>query len=231
MPTILQRRRLLQLDGNSLYTGLNAYWKFGDANDSVNGRHWTLNNTPTFGAAKLGNGMTVTAASSQYASQASNALLMPASGGFTLCGWVNFASVTGLQPILCKYNGGVSADRSYLLNLSTSKFSATIFNQSAVSGGAIHGTTLSTGTWYFFEVTWDLTTVSVNINRGTAVTGTLEGTGMNQSTCPVHMGAYSSYSPSQFASHTLDSVGIWSRALTATELDYLYNSGSGRELY
>ncbi len=97
--------------------------------------------------------------------------------------------------------------------------------------GAIDGsgaTTFSTATWYHVAITFDASAGLIAY-----VNGEVEGS-INLLTGPLGSGAVAVSlgndigSGGRYFDGLIDEVGLWERALTSTEITWLYNSGAGR---
>jgi hypothetical protein len=140
---------------------------------------------------------------------------------FTVSAWVNPSSVTANHTIMGKPRTG-GAD--YLFQVSTSFGVRLSYN---VSGTWYTGTAvnLSLNTWSF--VTFVLS--------GSVVTTYINGVPLATYTLPVPIittvgstfGVGGSGASEYFAG-SLSSIGIWKRALSGSEITFLYNSGFGR---
>jgi hypothetical protein len=91
---------------------------------------------------------------------------------------------------------------------------------------AIHGTVLSTSTWYAVSVTLDGSQSQVMLNNGAATTGTT----MNTFNTPLFVGINSGLA--QALSGRVDAMGIWwGTVLSSSERTAWYNGGAGVEYY
>lgn len=93
-----------------------------------------------------------------------------------------------------------------------------------------HNITITTGQWYFICVVLDRTGLNQASIRqdityiSAAMTGNLDDP--NATDLDFVIGAASD--KLTFVAATIDSVGIWKRALSTQEQDWLYNAGNGR---
>jgi len=92
----------------------------------------------------------------------------------------------------------------------------------------IHGTTISSGTWYFARA-WhdpDNDEIGVNLDEGTAVTAA-HSAGIYQGTGKFTVGGYDEGATGR-PQMDIDKLAIFTKVLSDAEGDWLYNSGSGR---
>ena len=93
-----------------------------------------------------------------------------------------------------------------------------------------YNTTLATGTWHYVAMTYDGTNLRGYLD-GSLVAGPTAESGSGVGTCGdpnyTSVGAIHSGSYMQFMDGEIDESSVWSRALSASEISQLYNSGSG----
>lgn len=155
---------------------------------------------------------------------------------FSIAGWVWLDSKSASRSFVSKDGPagttGAANGIEYRVwyDASTDRFSFTISNADGQTVNTIKADTLgspSTGQWYFIVASVDLSgtpSVSIEVDRGTADSMT------KTVTC------FSDYNPLNFGKDTsnhyhdgrLARWGMWRHALTTTEKNHLYNSGSGR---
>jgi hypothetical protein len=208
--------------------GLIAYYKLdetsGDRMDSVG--TFTLesvNNVPS-AIGKVGLSADLTAASSQYLdgtnSDTRDGLAFP-DESYTIFGWLLMDEIPTSTAVLSKidnYEFFVTSSQVLWNHCDTD------FNTIPVS---ISGA-LNTDTWYFFAVVYnhEAQTLSLSLNNGTpttvpVTTGSAAGVGffvMGRRLAPTAL----------YMDGRIDEVGIARAALTASDIEYLYNSGNGR---
>lgn len=215
-------------------TGLLGYWAFEQASGtftdgSGNGKDLTRVNSVTTGAGKVSNGAIMARLSSQYLTGATTGL--SANTGFTMAGWFKLNSY-GINT----YQILVAKDSSTLCEYSI------FFNETAAGGGAgdikFKSTLAGTGQvlasqsytagglWTFVVAKWSGTAISISVNRNTPVT-TAMATMYTSSALQFRIGNTSDGS-NAYLNGAADEIGIWDRALTTDEEDYLYAAGIGR---
>ncbi|NTW33242.1 MAG: LamG domain-containing protein [Bacteroidetes bacterium] len=222
---------------SSLLCNLVSYWKFdessGDASDATgNGNTLTNNTTTPFASAKINNGANFgTTNTSKYFSKTDNL-------GFTtnsslvcsVSAWVYFNTPFG------------NNDATSILTLASTNNLILIFNVRGASGGATgadlevyalgtsggkvcnYNQAFSTGTWYHLVWVLNGASYALYINGSSVSTGSTSYPSTTTTTATTKLG-YGTIGVS--LSGLLDEVGIWSKALTSTEVTSLYNSGAG----
>lgn len=214
-------------------TNFTAYWRLdetsGTRNDvSANAQHLTDNNTVTSAAGIKTNAASFASASSEYLSRADEAALSINGSSFSFSLWVKATTFPLNAFFLNKSDGGSSSGEYYLLYLtSNQKFQFSIQN-GATTTPVYSTTTVTTGTWYHIIVMWDSSnsTSTIILNNGTASTA-VTAVSPPDSTQAFQMGAKTAPT-ARYWDGLIDEVGFWKRTLTAAEITYLYNSGSGR---
>lgn len=216
-----------------LYEGLVSYWRLGEVSgsraDSIGSNTLTDNNTVTQADGKLGKAGQFTAANSEYLSIADNASLSTGDIDFTFCAWVYADSLGANRFIVTKSNLSTLGEYFLAYSTATSRFRFAIQNASTfVTIDADVLGAPSTATWYFI-VGWHdsvANTVNIQVNNGTANSGTTGATVPADSAQAFQLGAQSV--PGDYWNGRIDSVGFWKRVLTAAERTALYNYGAGR---
>jgi len=202
----------------ALTDSLIEYWKMEDANGVRNSINLTQTGTPTKGTGIILNGRVYSA--NNY----DNFTYSSALGAGTFSWWFNYTSVLGNQGrMINKTHAAVSDVIVFDISGTPTPglLEVTIHD---VGGLNANATTLSTGTWYFYAVTWDGSHVivykngAVETNNTNAVTMNADATVFSIGGTPVNTAGING---------TVDEIGFWSRALTSTEISRLYNGGAG----
>lgn len=223
----------------SLYENLTGHWSFeSNYTDALGLSTNTLTgqNTPTFNTGKIGTGLYLASASSQYASMSSNSNVTFGIGvKFAISAWVYFASAPGSgQPgIVSKWN--VNGAQEYILypDWSNNRMS---FYLTENGDGTGHGTAycfwgsgLSTGVWTHVMAWYTGVQVYLSVNNGTPVASTVQipCTGAFAGTNEFDIGRQQQ-APGMYIDGRVDEVSIWNgRYLTAAERTKIYNGGNG----
>jgi hypothetical protein len=216
----------------ALADNLVSYWKLdessGNASDSVGSNTLTNNNTTTYGAAKINNGA-IFNGSNQYLNSAT---ITPFTNAYTVNYWVNpDDSDTSNQTSFSIRPSSGNANIIQVEGLSTSKLRCIMYSSNGTSYKDYRtSVALTAGTWNMVTLTWDGSTWTIYTN-GTAdssITKTTDNSVTLTSTSrTLRLGAETG--SSNFFDGNLDEVGVWSRALSSTEVTELYNSGNGKQ--
>lgn len=110
------------------------------------------------------------------------------------------------------------------------------FNQIVTAGNVNHS--MSVGTWYHWTITYDQTLASDNVKfyrNGTLIGSGTKNNDNNASgdaDYTLKMGTRTNLPPpgAKYYDGLFDEMSIWNRVLSDCEIDYLYNTGAGREL-
>jgi hypothetical protein len=215
--------------------GLVAYYDFEDASGNLLDNVGSNDLTETDGtiasvAGKVGNARDFERADTEYFA-AADAAWNSITGNLTITAWINAETASGIfQGIVSKLT--VAGDQvSYLLGINdlgevTFEVSTDGTRTSSAVFEQVNSTPISASTWYFLVGRRrEGVNVGLSVNAGTEVTATLAG-GIFDGTAAFEIGAYN-VNASNFDG-IIDEVGVWNRVLTDDEVDWLYNSGSGR---
>lgn len=224
-----------------IITSLQGYWKFDEASGNAadasgNGNTLTNVNTVTYSnsPAKLNNAAHLAKASSQFFSLADASQTgLDIVGDLTFNGWIYLAtSISGSgndYNIINKYSS--SGQKSYMFRLmenDTLRFQCTFDGSTDTFGGVSWVTSIST--WYMVTCVYNAAAGSVafyvnGVQQGTTQTGF--STSIFSGSSPFLVGdRLPAGDPTTNFDGSFDEFGIWSRALTTTEITQLYNSGT-----
>ena len=194
--------------GNSLLTGLQAFYKLSDLTDSSgNSNTLTNNGNVTFASGKIGNAAAFDG-TNYFSSNIS--LDMSQSGSISL--WIKSNDVSGWQTILggSGLNIGVDPTNSQLFVNDFSSMPQLFINNYTPDDSWVHLTVVVNGS--------DL---KVYLN------GSLNASANNGLGNPsINIGG----TGNENFIGSIDAVGVWNRALNEGEVSALYNSGNGLEL-
>ncbi len=223
-----------QTTSPALTSSLVAFWKLDEAAgvrlDSVGTNHLTDVNTVTQNPGKLGGAAQFTAANSEYLSAADSPTLSMGNIEFTVAAWVYLDSKTAPRTICAKrVSAAGGGEFSLVYDNSTDRFIFSIFDATTGVNTATASTfgSPSTGTWYLLVGKVEGATVQISVNAG-AFNSTAKTVTIPDSAAALLIGAQQS-TPAFFMDGRVDGVGLWKRAITATEVTELYNGGAGRE--
>jgi hypothetical protein len=212
------------LSGGTLTTGLISYWNMqGNSND-----YWGTNNgtdtSITYGTSygKVAQGALFNGSNSMIA------LGSPSSKtAFSYAVWIK---MTGNAPVSSAYIIALQGTQSLNLavNYSTNYLATILYPAmgSNLNDNTSHN--MNDSTWHFVVLTWSGTTLTLyrdGSNVGSSSASAANAGGGTGSIGVNGTGGNSTYFPGD-----IDEVGIWSRALTTTEISDLYNGGAGQTM-
>jgi prepilin-type N-terminal cleavage/methylation domain-containing protein len=212
--------------------GLMGLWKLdeGSGSSSVdssgNGYTGTWSGTPTgtsgyYSAGKVGTWSGTFDGSTDYIS-AGNMGVFPTQG--TIAFWMNASSLTSYpNPLTTNYAGGNAGIR---FEQSGGTFQAVIGNDAgAYSGGGIGCTSagISANTWYHIVYTWNTATNLENCYQNGSVVNASVSNTFWPTTIP-NFTIGEGFNTSRYWSGKIDDVRIYNRALSANEVQALYNA-------
>lgn len=207
-----------------LTDNITTYWKMDSSSaDSVGSNNGTDSNSPTYTSGKISNALTLVRASSQYVSFP-NAIFPWATNAYTLNIWVKLADVVNNQSFSMTARSGKGIIFYYTLGMIThSKPNVVDLNY----------------TWLGVDTNWHMWTfVGDGSGMRTYLDGNSSPVASNANTGnivdpdgdTITFGAYKSggsLDSGWYMDGQQDEIGIWSRALSTTEISQLYNSGNG----
>lgn len=173
--------------------------------------------------------LAVASASNQYLTVADSAAWnWSASGGFTICGWINHATLAATQHIVGKYT---STQREWSMGTGATRFLSV-----RLSGDGTAQTNASTsaqvavaGTWAFLCLRYIPANagaeINLSVNNGTPQTAA-HAAGLFNGTSRIVLGG-SDVAIASSVDGKLDRFGFWSRPLSNSEVTQLYNAAAG----
>lgn len=223
---------LLSMPG---YAELVSEWKFdGNVKDSKGNNHGTLCGDPTWTSDrydKVGKALAFDGID-DYVDCGSDNSLKPVSA-ITIAAWVKFNSVSGDQMIVSYHN---STDSGYALYKLNDNILVAFFGYSPswLLDNLVYNTSsfLAENTWYHFCVTFDGNTSDGNTSsfyiNGFKVVSYSKTTSISYTGCDIcRIGARkdigSPYNYKAYFNGAIDEVRIYNHALTAAEVETLYD--------
>lgn len=203
---------------------------------SGNGFNLAEVNTVPRVAGKIGFAANFTELNSEYL-EAASADVLSFSGAepFSFCGWVKLAVKVNSYAIVSKWNadtGDPKRQYAFVYDSSADRFKFWV-SDDGVNVAEVTATSFGSptaGVWYFFHVEHTGAEIRISINNG-GHDETAHATGVFASASRFRLGALRGGSGEEAfqLSGDIDAVVSFDRALTASEVAYLYNSGTGRE--
>ncbi len=210
----------------ALSTGLQAYWSLSDLTDA-DGNTYPLTNTGscTFGSGGLyGDCVTIPSGTNKYLGRTDTCGLT-GDVPFTISMW-------------CKWSAEVTVDRELFQlyeNGASGVFYRGIYEYNGgsrrvrffkIDGGGTHflddAGNIGNNTWRHIAYTYTGSTQTLYVDN--VATSSAAAGNHNAGTTKMNLGGELS---NQSLNGLLDEVGLWSRALSGTEIGQLYNSGAG----
>ena len=210
----------------SLTTGLAAFYKLADANDSVGSRNLTETGSPAYAAGKIGNALSLDGTNRLLLTD--DLFRLDQGGDRTFAGWIKAVDFTGQPGILSNWANGGGGPVQWLFWHDGTNLAVQIRDVSNTDHAAQWGGTINADTFYFFCLRWTAATgkFSLSIDTGTAVEATTPDV-------KVGIGSFELGGRNNGGANfkgLIDAVGVWSRVLSSAELTSLYNAGAGREI-
>jgi len=207
---------------------LGGYWRQeGNGNDSTSNSYNMTSTNVSWGTSygKFNQGASFNGSNSIQ--RRANTLQL--TGNFSLSCWVYFNNVASDQTLIVNELTGSSFGPYYLQfkQSSGSKFSFWVVGTPSGNAEIFSTTSPSTGQWYFITATRDGTNINLYVN------GILEAQTAWSTTQTTNSGNYLQFGGTQNAGGTnfrllngyLDDIAIFSRALTPSEVLFLYKEG------
>lgn len=206
----------------ALSTNLVSYWKLdessGNASDSV-GSNTATNSNVTYGTGKINNGAIFNGSSSAFTFAT---VPVTGSSSFSVSFWLKAGSLVSGMSVL--HFGTDASNQAFNVYLDASSKIAANFTG---GGGQVTSTTsLSTSVFQLVTMTYDGTNVRLYVNGNIENTSS-SYTSANIGTTNKFIGKYAGNT--NWWNGSIDEIGMWSRALTGSEITQLYNSGAGNQ--
>jgi Concanavalin A-like lectin/glucanases superfamily len=164
----------------------------------------------------------------QFLNCSSNSTLTVTGTSFTYAFWANAVNTSNTQQIVCKTDVPGNA-REYQILFTSGQLRFNVFPDGIFANRSeINIAAGPVNSWNFYVCRYDAVaaTIGISVNGGAfSSTGSVPAI-TQTNTNPVQFGA----NPGSvlFYSGALSSVGFWKKALTASEVTQLWNSGAGR---
>lgn len=211
-----------------------AYWKLDEASgnraDSVGSYTMTDNNTVGSTAGKIGNASDHIRANNEYFSNASIGAAV--GNAWTLAGWFNFSNIGAADQTILSLrpaSGSVNIIQIEMGMYSGGNLRAIAYNSAGtyVKDYRKSQASVPADTWHHVAVTWDGSTFAMYHNGSTSGVTASVNSAMTQTATSRTLRIGAELDASNVADGLLDEVGIWTVALSASEVSELYNGGAG----
>ncbi len=164
---------------------------------------------------------------------------VPSTASITLAAWVNPASLSGYHTIASKYSftdGNPNVSWALINETGTGRLIWLVYGNGGTSYYGIQtAPVLATNAWQFVTVTHDagsqVSRIHINgVAVATSIYNEREGPtpigSINSSSAPVRIGSIFSRSEEGFWNGQIDEFSIFNRALSASEIQAIFNAGS-----
>lgn len=210
-----------------LFTNLQGYWQFesNGADTSGMGNDLDIIGGPGYGTGLIGDALSLTGSTSQFAQQASNNTVFDVGGGdFTIQVWVDFQSLSGEQTLFEKFDGGAGPGYS-LTKLSDNRI---LFFGDGYTTLASTAAALDTTNWHQIIMRRSGDDLDIFLNNMSIASATVAGS-VTASTNPLLIGERDG-AQNFPVNGLLDEVAFWNRGLSDLEIAQLYNNRSGFDI-
>ena len=218
------------LPSNPLWDSLLSYYT-GDntPNDSKGTANGTLINGATYATGKINNAFSFDG-TNDYVNFGNN-LDFSGLTNFSFNFWVNPNAASGFQILFCKWD---ASDKGYLIRKSLDgNYLNFVIGSSGSNYTSISNNSIPIASNVYTMVTvvyvpFPGLKIYINGVSDTLTTNANSFPTSASNTANLTSGAWST-GASYFYGGKIDEVGVWNRAITATEVTELYNSGSGKQ--
>ena len=222
--------KAFQVDsGGTLLTNLVAYFKLEDVTEFYIGGgtfDLTNENTVAFNAGKVNNAADGGSGNTNKALQILNNLGING-GNCSISAWIKLTdSISTVKTLLG--NAGGSSGVGYEFEYDGTTLTANRYRNGNSDNNASETIALSTGVWYHIVMTYDGTTLRLYRNNVAKGTNNTSGTGTALTAKFVVF--KNPTADVRYFSGLVDEIGVWSKALSTTEISDLYNSGNGQTM-
>jgi len=225
---------------SSLVAQIRGYWKLdessGNAADSFGGRTLTNVNTTVYTTGKINNGADLEASSSNNLVYTTDSLSIGTGDSRSMSAWIKLESnPTSTNEYLIFVHGESLANfRVSIFNDGGTMKVNSVRNNAGFNNTSAYSVDLNDSNWHHIVQTasnsagtWTIKTYIDSVERishsSTFSTSSNTITGFKLGTLSLSDGV------PQYFDGIIDEVGIWTRALTSTEITSLYNSGAGNQ--
>ena len=213
-------------------SGLVSWWQAeSNANDYISGNNGIAQNI-TYTAGEVGQAFVFNGSSSMIRVPASSSLNVGTNNGFTIEGWINPANPNDVRPIL-EWNQGNNglAGTGVQLWLSAggnNELHANVLDTAGNNHAMGASGVMTANTYQHIALTYDKTTgVAVLYHDGVPVATQNLGSFTPQTSFDLYMGVRPSGPFSNlYFNGKLDEISLYGRALSACEIQAIYNAGS-----
>jgi hypothetical protein len=203
------------------------YWALEAASGAridatARGNTLSPNNAPGNAAGKIGNALSVVAASNQSLSMVDNADISIGASAFEMTFWM-WSNTIASCSVLGKDDE--AGNREWFIDMSSTniRFLAWCAGSLKLAANII---SMTPSTWYFVDVYFDPVAqlLGIAVNGGAFTTAATAAGSIDNLAAPFYLGARNN---THFFDGRIDELGVWKRNLTTAERAALYNGGNG----
>ncbi len=214
----------------SLLTNTVGYWKFDEGSGTVtvdstsNGNNGSLSGAaiPTWSTSGIINDALSFNGTTAWVSVKDSSSLDFSGSAVSISAWVKQTDNNPNRPVISKRTSYSSTGIPYELTIDgTNSISWRVIGNSS---NLNYGTELTTNTWYHVGATYDGTTQIIWVNGTNVKSQSRSGT-FTTNNHVLMIGTDNE--SSEWFKGTIDEIGLWSRALSSSEISSLYNNGVG----
>lgn len=210
-----------------------GWWRFEDNFNDSSGNGYNLTETSgtiPFVSGKIGKAGDFEYGDSEYLEIAhASCINLQITGNITIAAWVKAESIPDvLQAIVGKYDR--NSLRAYQLQVSdisgNKKARFVVSNDGSTVTGISGSTTLNTGTWYHVCGVYDGSYLRLYLNGSSDADAVSYSSGILNANTPFHIGCQFNLGAAEATRHwdgLIDEVIIWNKALSAGEVDQVYD--------
>ena len=219
---------------STLAESLVSYWKLSDVNDAHGSNNLTNSGSTSFTTGKSGNAASFASASSQYLYITdANQTGLDITGSLSISMWMKH--VSNKQQVVSKYKAqatpSVITEKSYAFQwFNDQKLYFTLTSNGSTDRYFTSSSTYTdTSNWHHIVCVFVANTSMTVYFDGSSISGSVTGgvpSSIYNSSADFQIGGIFA-NTQQYTDGLIDEVGVWSKALTSTEVGNLYASGSG----
>lgn len=214
----------------TLSTNLVSYWELEESSGTRVDSHGS-NDLTDINTVGSGVGIQGTAASFVNANTESliatggTGFTMTNAGSFSIAGWVKVNTLITNGGIFCRW---ANTSKGFLVRTTAAGLVEAFVGDGSTTRSGITATTdISDGNWHHVAFTWN----SSDDRHRLYINGSLEATAgsaqtISQSTAAIELGDNATALSASPWDGLIDEVGVWTKALSGSEITDLYNSGS-----
>ena len=209
-----------------LKTNLEAYYKLEDVTDFFNDNDLTNGNSVAFNAGKVNSAANTGSNNTNKNLQILSDLGIQG-GNISINLWINLTTVPSAEKIIA-IQGDDGTHVQYQLSYTGTTWRAVRDKTNVSAAEVIETHTPNADTWYNLALTYNGS--NMELWRNGISKGSVASSGNGVSGASEAFTLFSTHGGSQLVSGLIDECGVWSKKLSNTEIEDLYNDGSGQTM-